>query len=334
MSVRLSSRFAAALLLLGTAVLAPAPGAARPERDLAETPLAVTAITSEELRQTDLAISVLDTINEVRANPPAFTGSVRGLRGAPNPDRKDAADFLQGQNPLPALEYHPMLSDAARRHARDIGPLGLTSHTGSDGSTPGVRIDELGQRPLMIAELLSFGQTRPVDSVIQLIVDPGLPQRPHRRDLFNPVFTHAGVGCAPHQRHRQVCVIVLGSRPAAIPLPVPLPQVPEALKKPPCPDYDLVIAGYWEYANDLDWFERNRRWTREMRLGAYDTLMAATDSYRPAALERMAELNAESDHLEKLWDEWRLETADFTRRVQAYIEELPPECRKLYKVVR
>jgi uncharacterized protein YkwD len=48
------------------------------------------------------------------------------------------------------------LIKAAKDHVNDIGPKGLTSHTGSDGSSPYERIALHGQASGCLGENLSF----------------------------------------------------------------------------------------------------------------------------------------------------------------------------------
>ena len=45
------------------------------------------------------------------------------------------------------------------------------------------------------------------DVILQLIVDDGVPDRGHRRILFNPAYTLVGAACAPHPVWREVCVL-------------------------------------------------------------------------------------------------------------------------------
>lgn len=227
MPVRLSSRFAllstaiAAILAAGSAAAVGDPG-----QGLQDVPIAVATVTRDDIEQTGRAIDVLSTLNSVRTDPRGFAASMGGrpsIRGVSSGEWNEARDFLSQQDALPPLAYSPALSDIALIHANDIGVAGLTSHTGSDGSTLGGRVRGRGMVATLTAEELSFGQTRPVDVILQLIVDPGVPNRPHRGDLFNPVFTFAGVGCAKHIRHGQVCVINLSNPFMVAPAPTSLP---------------------------------------------------------------------------------------------------------------
>lgn len=227
MTVRLSSRsvapFIAALVAL---TFSGGDTAAAPPESIRDVPMATTAITREQIEQTGLAIDVLATLNAVRANPAGLANSMGSrptLRGIGAADWNEARSFLNAQTPLPPLTYSPALSDIAVIHARDIGAKGLISHTGSDGSTLGVRARGRGIISTLSAEELSFGQTAARNVILQFIVDPSVPGRPHRKDLFNPVFTLAGVGCAAHSQLGQVCVVNLSNPFMVQPPPLSLP---------------------------------------------------------------------------------------------------------------
>jgi len=174
----------------------------------------IVEVSREQIDQLGLAIDVLNELNEVRTDPQRYAAELRSrprLRGIGSSDFNEALTFLDAQRPLPPLSYSPPLSDIALFHARDIGTQGLTSHTGSRGATMGGRFRARGLTPNMTAEELSFGQRSGADVILSLIVDAGVPGKPHRADLFNPVFIFVGAGCAPHKGMGQVCVINLSN---------------------------------------------------------------------------------------------------------------------------
>jgi hypothetical protein len=163
---------------------------------------------------TNLENSILAEMNLLRSDPAGYaaylSGVIQGIRPA---DVETAIQVLRATAPVPVLEFDPRLAGAAIGHAGDIGQSGLTSHVGTDGSTPGGRIRAQGLFVALTAEELSYGQNRARAVVAQLVIDAGVPGAPHRRDLLNPVFRRGGVGCGPHKTLRQVCVITMSGPP-------------------------------------------------------------------------------------------------------------------------
>jgi uncharacterized protein YkwD len=119
----------------------------------------------------------------------------------------EAIAFLESARPLGPLRFNEGLARAARLHARDLGPRGALEHVGADGSRLSDRLNRLGTWHGLIAENISTGETEARQVVIQLLVDDGVANRGHRKNLFNPDLHQAGAGTAPHRDYRTVTVI-------------------------------------------------------------------------------------------------------------------------------
>ena len=118
----------------------------------------------------------------------------------------EAIAFLEGQTPLPALRDSPAVGRAAADHAGEQGRTGDVAHLGADGSSPSDRMRRYG-RWSATGEAIAYGPDRAEDVILQLIVDDGVPDRGHRRILFNPAYALVGAACAPHPVWRTVCVL-------------------------------------------------------------------------------------------------------------------------------
>jgi len=46
-----------------------------------------------------------------------------------------------------------------------------------------------------------------VDILISLIVDDGIPNRGHRKNIFSRDFKFTGIGVGRHSKHKHICVI-------------------------------------------------------------------------------------------------------------------------------
>ena len=93
---------------------------------------------------------------------------------------------------LPALLEQHALTQAARRHAEDMAAHQSSSHIGSDGSSPGDRMQQEGYAGLACGEATSLGRTTPAE----VVIEGWMRSLPHRAILLDPQATEAGVGYA------------------------------------------------------------------------------------------------------------------------------------------
>ncbi len=169
---------------------------------------------------------VLVELNAVRTNPagyakhlsemlPMFDGmllrrpgriAVRTQEGAAAV--REAIDALRRQTPLAPLAGSSAIANAARDLANDQRRTGNIGHTASDGSTPGTRLDRYGSWMGSYGENVDYGSfASGRDVVIDLLVDDGVRDRGHRRNIFDASARVAGVACGAHPRYGSVCVI-------------------------------------------------------------------------------------------------------------------------------
>lgn len=103
---------------------------------------------------------MLELINRARAGP-AAEGEF--LVGQKDPQIKSVFDYYKvnlarvkrdfaGYAARPPLTFHPDLIAAARRHSSDMAKNNFQSHTGSDGSSPAVRVNETGYEATSVNE--------------------------------------------------------------------------------------------------------------------------------------------------------------------------------------
>lgn len=169
--------------------------------------------------------SVLASINAARANPRAYAEKLREYRsyfdgeivympgdynGVLTKEGTAAVDetiaFLERQQPLPPLTPAETLALAAVDFSREQGALGARGHKGADGSDPGVRVKRHGG-DIYVGEAIAYGFDDAEQVVRQMIVDDGVPDRGHRKLLFDARLKFAGIGCGPHSRMDHICVV-------------------------------------------------------------------------------------------------------------------------------
>jgi len=90
---------------------------------------------------------------------------------------------------LPALVWNDDVAKAARLHSQDLAENNMTGHIGSDGSTVGDRLTNVGVSFTGWSENVAFGSANPEALVQALMESPG-----HRANILNSNRTHLGVG--------------------------------------------------------------------------------------------------------------------------------------------
>ena len=113
----------------------------------------------------------------------------------------EAVNFLRAARPLPALEVVQGLCLAARDHALDLAVKGTTGHKGSDGSLPATRMDRYGRWENVNGESIVYEVTTARHIVIGMIIDDGVANRGHRRNLFDANHRVAGINISTSPSH-------------------------------------------------------------------------------------------------------------------------------------
>jgi uncharacterized protein YkwD len=101
------------------------------------------------------------------------------------------------------------LSLAAKDHVTDQSKTGQTGHTGSDRSTPQIRMNRHGgfSGSWALGENIDYGYTTGRDIVVSLLIDDGVPDRGHRVNIMNKDFTQTGAAYGTHTQFRTMCTI-------------------------------------------------------------------------------------------------------------------------------
>lgn len=174
----------------------------------------------------NFAKQVLAEMNLARTKPDVYAGFIRELRGRfkgktyslPGSTTRvqtsegtsavdEALEFLSRQPALKPLSWSDGLSSAAAELAEEQGGSGATGHYGKRGQGMQERIERHGKWKGQIGENIGYGPEDARDMVIQLIIDDGVPDRGHRKNIFNSAFRTAGVAWGVHPRFGHMCVI-------------------------------------------------------------------------------------------------------------------------------
>ena len=169
---------------------------------------------------------VLFELNKVRSNPKrfaetymedlgtAFDGklftypgqlTVRSQEGIS--PLKECIQFLKKAEPLPILNPAEGLAKASAELVNDQQNHGGIGHIARNGSTPQKRIEKYGDWDVCSAEDITYGSFEARQIVIALLIDDGVPDRGHRKNIMNPCFHFAGVANGGHPSYLSMCVI-------------------------------------------------------------------------------------------------------------------------------
>lgn len=119
----------------------------------------------------------------------------------------DCIQALEKASPLPPLVPSRPLSNAAKLLVTDQKLYGGTGHITKSGWDPQVRARRYGSYKTHLAENIVYGYQNPRQAVISLLVDDGVADRAHRKNILNPIFKEVGIASATHPKYNYCCTI-------------------------------------------------------------------------------------------------------------------------------
>jgi uncharacterized protein YkwD len=182
--------------------------------------------TSEALYLSSLENAVVSEINLARTSPKEYLslleqfkeyydGKLLKLPGETPILTKEgtsavagAIRFLRSQKAVSPLTPSKGMSSAAKDHVGDLRTSAGSQHKGMDGSQTWNRANRYGTWQRIIGENISCGHDQARNIVMTLMIDDGVPDRGHRKNLFNPDFRVVGVACGDHPIYRAICVVI------------------------------------------------------------------------------------------------------------------------------
>jgi uncharacterized protein YkwD len=172
-----------------------------------------------------LAALLVATVNA--CSPGGATGSAHAV---PRPTAPAAVDEAiqymltlinrdREAHGLPVVQFDPIASRGADRHARDMAAHGFTAHWGSDGSVPEQRYTEAGGTDMVQENVacLFDGVPRELDpnprydpalleQLQKMFMDEVPPNDGHRKNILKPKHHRVGIGLAQPAAVNQPCL--------------------------------------------------------------------------------------------------------------------------------
>lgn len=199
-------------------------GAASPQSAAAKRPAGSSAATAAS-RET-MGRQILAETNLARTQPAQYAAYLREMKSRfvgkayrlPNsttmvmtsegvPAVDEAIAFLAKQKPLHPLAWSPGLAEAAEELIREQGRTGQTGHDGGKSGGMRERVERHGSWSGRIGENIGYGPNTARLMVMELIIDDGVPDRGHRKNIFSHHFKTAGAACGAHPVYRNMCVM-------------------------------------------------------------------------------------------------------------------------------
>ncbi|WP_407524537.1 CAP domain-containing protein [Lacibacter sp. MH-610] len=156
--------------------------------------------------------------NLMRQNPQTFYNDIvkefiRQFPEANKPEVKSLErDIQKLKTPLPLLLPDANLGRMSAEHARDLSRRnGVISHRSSSGRDFVQRLKEVGSFRCG-AENLFIGNPNPLEALITLLIDYGVPDKGHRVNLLDPTFERMGVSFSSLSNKKLVLVQVFACK--------------------------------------------------------------------------------------------------------------------------
>jgi len=108
---------------------------------------------------------------------------------------------------LPMLFPDKELYDIARDHATKSGKSGKQGHQGFQK-----RFKQARKTFFAYGENCYYGRDNSLLIVLELLIDNGINDLGHRRNMLDPVYNFVGVSIMPHKNSGYNCVIDFGAR--------------------------------------------------------------------------------------------------------------------------
>lgn len=160
--------------------------------------------------QTASEKEILNYLNHVRTNPKSFLNNIaipfiKEKELTRNRYAKSLIKDLETINPLDSLKFESSLQKMAEDFAEEAGKKGWTSHMRVEK-----RFKKYANHVDIKSENLQFGFDKPLDIVMDLLIDTDIPDLGHRKNILDADFTIIGVATSTHKDYEFITVMNFG----------------------------------------------------------------------------------------------------------------------------
>ncbi len=124
----------------------------------------------------------------------------------PNQYTRSLYNDLQEVKDLPMLIPEKDLYKAAKEHALESGRTGHAGHKGFKGRYKPL----MNNKYMAVGENCYYGSQTALEIVIKLLIDEGVEDLGHRKNILDKGFNSIGVSIKPHKVYRYNCVMSFG----------------------------------------------------------------------------------------------------------------------------
>jgi uncharacterized protein YkwD len=114
---------------------------------------------------------------------------------------------LKAGKKMGALQLSPTISKISKAHAIDMGSTAKVGHNSSDGTTFDKRLRQKAKAGGAIGENCDYGNEKPIDIVMSLLIDDGIESLGHRKNILESRFKWVGIAIEQHKKYRVSCVM-------------------------------------------------------------------------------------------------------------------------------
>ena len=162
---------------------------------------------------TDLDNEVFEYQNIARQHPEYIVDKLKRLQEK-MPDKYSAAEIKEAlydmsiRKPLEPLVWSKELFKVCVDHMMDLGPKGIVSDKGSNGSTIYERVNKRVKARGICGENIQVGASESKEIIMDLIIDSKNNMKSHRRTLMESKFTKGAACTGPHSTYEVWTVFV------------------------------------------------------------------------------------------------------------------------------